>query len=176
MGQQKNRNSRYKGTPKRRFYGTERLDWGKIFMIESGDNMSSTSKNPIEWYCIKLLHKITIDGDIPKDKIEKCYHDANTFFEESILLVQASSFDEAYNSAENKAKNDNDIYENKYGQIVKREFFKSIDCFHLFDSPESGSEIYSAFFRKGQGEDEKILLDQRYHYCVGDELHPLRHK
>jgi hypothetical protein len=145
-------------------------------MIGSGDHMSRTSKDPIGWYCIKLLHRITIDGDIPKDKIDKYCHEANTFFEESILLVQAFSFEEAYNSAENKAKNDNDVYENKYGQVVKREFLESIDCFHLFDSPLSGIEIYSAFFRKGQGEDEKILLDQRYNYCKGDELHPLRHK
>lgn len=138
--------------------------------------MNEVSESALGWYGVKLLHKIIIFGMSEQDKIDEFFHDTKIFFEESILLVKASSFDEAYQIDETTAQKDNEVYENKYGQKVKHEFYKSIDCFHLFDSPKSTIEIYSTFFRKKQGEDEKILLDKRYNDCTIEELHLLRHK
>ena len=138
--------------------------------------MNEISKSALSWYGVKLLHKITISGIPEQDKIDEFFQDTKIFFEESILLAKASSFDEAYQIAEMTAQNDNEIYENKYGQMVKHEFYESIDCFHLYDSPKSTIEIYSTFFQKKQGEDEKILLDKKYKNCTIEELHLLRRK
>lgn len=138
--------------------------------------MNTTSKNTFEWYGVKFLHKIVITGEPEENKIDEFFHDTKTFFEESILLVKAYSFDDAYHIAEIEAQKDNEIYKNKYGQTVKYKFYESIDCFHLFDPPKSGVEIYSTFFEMNQGEDEKILLDKRYNDCTVKELHLIRHK
>lgn len=138
--------------------------------------MSEISKSALDWYGVKLLHKITISGMPAQDKIDKFFQDTKVFFEESILLVKAFSFDNAYQIAETTAKKNNEVYENKYGQIVNHKFYKSIDCFHLFVSPESTVEIYSTFFQKKPGEDEKKQLDKKYDMCTIEELHLLRHK
>ena len=139
--------------------------------------MGKLPKSLLGWYGGKLLHKITISGAPNQDKIDKFFHNERVFFEESILLVKASSFDKAYQIAEKAAKNADEVYENKYGQTVKHEFYQSIDCFHLFDSPKSNlKEAYSTFFQKEQGDNEKSTLNQRYHNCTGEELHLLRHR
>ncbi len=137
--------------------------------------MDKVSKIAGDWYSVKLLRKITISGIPEQDKIDEFFHDSKIFFEESILLVEASSFDEAYQIAKTTAQKENEVYENKYGQMVKREFYKSIDCFHLFDSPQSTMEVYSTFFLKKQSEEEQILFDKRYNHCTAEELHLLRH-
>lgn len=138
--------------------------------------MSEIPKSALDWYGVKLLHKITISGMPDQDKIDEFFQNTKVFFEESILLVKASSFDNAYQIAETTAQKDNEVYENIYGQIVNNEFYKSIDCFHVFDSPESTVEIYSTFFQKEPGEDEKMQLDRKYDMCTIEELHLLRHK
>jgi len=138
--------------------------------------MSKILKSDTDWYGVKLLHKITISGMPDQNKIDEFFQNTKVFFEESILLVKASSFDNAYHIAEMTAQKDNEVYENKYGQIVNHEFYKSIDCFHLFDSPKSTVEIYSTFFQKKPSEDEKMQLDRKYDMCTNEELHLLRHK
>lgn len=137
--------------------------------------MDEAIGNESDWFGVKLLRKFTILGIPEKSKIDEFFHDANEFFEESVLLVKASSFDDAYQIAEMTAQKDNCIYENKYGQMVKNEFFESIDCFHLFDSPQSSVEVYSTFFLKRQNDDEQTVLDKRYDCCTTEEKHLLRH-
>jgi hypothetical protein len=129
----------------------------------------------MDWFGVKLLHKITISGIPEKDKLDEFYRDNSEFFEERIILVKASSFDEAYQLAESEAKEGDDVYENKYGQTVKWEFYRSVDCFHLFDSLQSPVEVFSTLFAKKQGEDEEGLLDKRYGGCIAEETHVLRH-
>jgi hypothetical protein len=129
-----------------------------------------------EWFGVKLLHKMEITGEPDADRIDEFYYETKTFFEESILLVSASSFDEAYQIAEAKARENNGVYENKYGQMIQQEFYESIDCFHLFGSPESGEEIYSTFFHKEQDEDVDTLLHKRYDSSCVEKKHLLRHK
>ncbi|WP_073080810.1 DUF4288 domain-containing protein [Sporobacter termitidis] len=128
-----------------------------------------------DWYSVKLLHKIIISGLPEQDKLDEFYHNANEFFEERVVLVQASSFDEAYRIAEREAKDNNDIYENKYGQIVEHDFYKSLDCYHLFEAPQASAEVYSTFFSKKQNEDEQKLLNEKYNSCTIEEMHVLRH-
>lgn len=129
----------------------------------------------MDWFAVKLLHKITISGMPEKDKLDEFYHDIHEFFEERIILVKASSFDNAYELAESEAKEGDDVYENKYGQTVRWEFYESIECFHLFDSPQSPVEVFSTLFAKEQDEDEEDLLDKRYGGCTAEETHVLRH-
>lgn len=87
----------------------------------------------MDWYSVKLLYKFTITGKPDEDKIDEYFNDINDFFEESILLVAAESFDEAYQTAENQAQKNYNLYENKYGQKVKQELIEQdqelvIDC------------------------------------------------
>lgn len=137
--------------------------------------MDRAAGNASEWYGVKLLHRITISGIPEQDKTDEFFCEERTFFEESVLLIKASSFDAAYQIAERTAEKDNEVYKNKYGQLVRHEFYESIDCFHLCDSPKSTAEIYSAFFLKGQDEEEQLVLDKRYRDCTAEELHMLRH-
>lgn len=137
--------------------------------------MSNIIKNDTDWYSVKLLYRITIFGKPEKSKIDEFYHDIHEFYEESVILVKAASFDEAYQLAENEAQKRSDAYENKYGQTVKYEFHESIDCYHLFDSPQSLTEVYSTIFSITQNKDKISLFDNRYSNCTVEQMHILRH-
>lgn len=137
--------------------------------------MNRKSRNRSNWYGVKLLHKFLISGMPVQNRIDEHFHDSKVFFEESVLLVKASSFDEAYEIAEKSARDYNDIYTNKYGQTVKQEFYKSIDCFILYGSPKNCVEVYSNYFLEKQNDDEEFLIDKRYENCTVEELHLLRH-
>lgn len=128
-----------------------------------------------DWFGVKLLHKITISGTPQQDKMDEFYHAVHEIYEESIILVKASSFGEAYQIAEKEAKKADDIYKNKYGQMVKREFYRPIDCYHLFDSPQASVEVYSTFFTERNIKAEEGFIDARYSACTVEEMHILRH-
>jgi hypothetical protein len=129
----------------------------------------------VEWFGVKLLYKISITGKADKEKIDEYYYEENVFFEENVLLVKAESSNEAYKIAENKAMEEYELYQNKYGQVVEYCLYDSIDCFNLFESPDSLVEVYSTFFVKNKNEDDKCMLSTRYSNCTASEMHLLRH-
>ena len=126
-----------------------------------------------EWYGVKLLYKSVITGAPEQDTVDEFFYDAHEFFEESVILVKAASFDEAYRLAEQSARGNGYTYKNKYGQSVTFTFYKSIDCFHLFDSPKTMTEVYSSFFINSNNEDEQDFLKNRYACCTGKDMHLL---
>lgn len=91
------------------------------------------------WYAVKMLYKCEISGESTSNS-----QDNTTTYEESIRLVRASSFDDAYERVA-KFVSENELeYENQYGQKVAWTFFDFIDCFHLFDEEiDEGVEVYS---------------------------------
>lgn len=126
------------------------------------------------WFSVKLLYKVTITGQPEPDRIDEYYNKADGYFEESILLAEAESFDDAFAKAKKEALKNQDIYVNKYGQTVKIAFYDFIECYHLFDSPQSLTEVFWTCFKNTQ-ENEKQIIADRYRSCSSDEMHPLRH-
>lgn len=68
------------------------------------------------------------------------------FLEESIIMLDADSFDDAYLKAEQFAKEYvDDTYQNMYGKTVKSEVISFADCFSVFE--DDVMEVYSSFIK-----------------------------
>ena len=97
------------------------------------------------------------------------------FFEESILLVEACSFDDALCKAETFA-NDRDLkYVNCAGNVVKLQKIDVLDSF-LVDDVDEIVEIYSSFSLN-----KTSLSDDDYYTAItdiatSDDLTSLRYK
>ena len=59
--------------------------------------------------------------------------DNQSFYEESIYLVEAESVEDAYKKAEEYTKDFDLEYTNPKGQLVKTEKIDFLDCFFAFD-------------------------------------------
>jgi len=132
---------------------------------------SRTRRNDMLWYAVKLLYRMEVSGEPKASLLDDFYSGLDLFFEESVLLVPAGSFEEAYEKAETEAKKKANVYENKYGQTVTVGFYKSVDCFALFESPQAFTEAYSAIFCGTQPD-----IARRYERCTAEEMHVLRQK
>lgn len=67
------------------------------------------------------------------------------FYEELILTVNASSFEEAYEKAENYMRDAVCEYINVYGDTVKTVSIEAVDCFLAVDPENDVQEVYSSF-------------------------------
>ncbi len=98
------------------------------------------------WYGVKIIKQIIVEGEPDETLLDEFYEDdGKQWFEESLILVRAQSFEHAYKIAEIKARKDNDFYPNKYGQQVAWKFVEAVDCFLILDELKSGAEVYSCF-------------------------------
>lgn len=95
-----------------------------------------------EWYSVKLIYQFHISGE-PKNT-DEFYSDENNIFEESILLVQAVSFDDAYAQAEKYGKENERTYTNKYQQSVSYQFIDTLDCYLLGNALTQQTQVYSS--------------------------------
>ncbi|WP_298482080.1 DUF4288 domain-containing protein [uncultured Ruminococcus sp.] len=113
-------------------------------------------------YHIKLLLKYTIREQI--------------FYEESILQIDADSFDAAYQKAEVYASQIMDTQrKNMYGNTVHCSIVDYLDCFQSDNIEDDVQEVYSRIFQNRFGLSEKELEK-----CLGDsstreEMLPLRY-
>lgn len=98
------------------------------------------------------------------------------FYETSILLTEANSFDEAYNKAENFALQNTEEYTNVSSETVKTEKIEILDCFCAYDEEESISEVYSSFTTNSTALNETDFYSALTHQCDETELHELRHQ
>jgi hypothetical protein len=128
----------------------------------------------MEWYAVKLLYRNSVHGTPDRERVDPYFRDVKEFFEESVLLVQANSFEAAYEAAEQMAKHKREVYVNKYGQTVTCKFYRSIDCYWIQETVGNRAEIYSSFFTLAEGADMEEQLDRRYSICVPDEMQQLR--
>ncbi|WP_176586238.1 DUF4288 domain-containing protein [Priestia megaterium] len=137
-----------------------------------------TNKNKkldLKWYGVKVLYKNSLIGEPNAEKLDENYED-HQIFEESILLIKARSFEQAYEIAEKKAKESEDSYTNVYDQIVKFQYVESIDAFLLCedDELESGTEVYSRFLHTAKEENLESVLSRHYPEVIEDETEQIR--
>ena len=97
------------------------------------------------------------------------------FYETSILLTDADSFDEAYEKAERFVAQNNDEYTNIKGEAVKTEKVELLDCFCAYDDEDGVSEIYSSFTKNNTGLPENNFYEALTTQCNEEELIDLRH-
>lgn len=121
--------------------------------------------NGTKLYGVKILLKYTV-------KNEK----QNIFFEEQVLTVRAESFDAAYEKAEKHVEQFCEEYVNPDGDKVKKEFFKSIDCFLIYPDDGDVQEVYSCFIRNDTELSEDQYIDMLYKHCRPENLNVLRYE
>ncbi len=97
------------------------------------------------------------------------------FYEESIYLVDAESFDDAYKKAEAYTKEFDPEHTNPHGQTVKTEKTDFIDCFLAFDEEGGVQEVYSSTFKNKTSLSEKDFYKAITTQCDKDELFDLRY-
>lgn len=96
------------------------------------------------------------------------------FYEESIYLVDADSFDDAYKKAEAYTKDLDLEYINPKGQKVKTEKIDFTDCFLAFDEENEVQEVYSAIFKNDTALSEEDFYKTITKQCDADEIQDLQ--
>ena len=97
------------------------------------------------------------------------------FLEESILMLNAATFDDAYLKAEEYVK-ENELcaaYVNMNGKHVHSEIVSYADCFSVCDD-ESIVEAYSSIRRCSDEMSEKAILSILENSCTREDMIPLR--
>jgi hypothetical protein len=113
-----------------------------------------------EWYAVKLLYECIITGEPDPETIDYNYNNTHKTYEESIMLVRAQPFENAYSIAEKKSKDAEIEYVNPYEERVKWKFIEALDCFIVGEDLESGTEVYSRYLRIPNGLWNTIYLSQ----------------
>lgn len=104
-------------------------------------------KSSWEWYGVKLLFACVRSGKPNPETMDEDYSEHKTY-EESIILIKAQSYNQAYKLAERKARQSEASYYNHYGEYLEWLFIGVIDAFVLFDDVlRHGTEVYSRFIR-----------------------------
>lgn len=120
----------------------------------------------LDWYGVKLLYVNKVVGE-PDPKLVDCnYIEGYIAYEESILVVQANSFDTAYQKAQAVAKENEEDYQNIYGQTVQVKYYDAVDCYLIGETQElslqDGVEVYSRLIDSNAAEEPKALLERLY--------------
>jgi hypothetical protein len=112
-------------------------------------------------YSVKIIFKYQVENGM-------------VFYEESIVLFNAASFEDAYEKAEKYVKEYiSKEYTNIYGQKVVQSVERYADCFLVYPE-EDATEVYSGFFMNRNGICEKEYIDLLADTCTAQELKPLR--
>ena len=115
-------------------------------------------------YGVKVIFTYSVEPDNQK------------FYEESIYLVDAESFDDAYEKAEEYTKEIDLEHTNPKGQKVKTEKIDFVDCFLVFDEEDGVQEIYSTTFKNKSSLSEECFYKAITNQCDADELFDLRYE
>lgn len=100
---------------------------------------------------------------------------SRVFYEESIVLLKAESFDAAYEKAEAHALGIcSDEYINVYGEPVKTELVDIVDCFQAFDEEDGVQEVYSRTMTNRTDMEEEEWIGVLSDGCTAEEMLPLR--
>lgn len=126
------------------------------------------AKSAWQYYAVKLIYQAVIIGEPIPERIDECYSNTHTFFEESIVLVHAQSFEHAYSIAERKARANERTHTNPYGQTVMWKLIDAIDCYWIDDKISNGIELYSSFTPKEKGITPSEYLMRQYGYNMDD--------
>jgi len=113
-------------------------------------------------YSVKMILKHAVES-------------GEVFFEESIIMLDATSFDDAYFKAEQYVK-DNEIcssYENIFGKRVQSDVISYVDCFSVYDD-EDVIEVYSSMIRCSEDMPEDSIIKFLEKACTRKDMLPLR--
>ena len=113
-------------------------------------------------YHVKRLLKYTVKEQI--------------FYEESILQVDADSFDAAYQKAENYVSRMIEPQrKNMYGDTVHCSIVDYLDCFQSDNIEDDVQEVYSRIFQNHSEFSETKLVELLSDSCTREEMLPLRY-
>ncbi|KXY22931.1 DUF4288 domain-containing protein [Bacillus sp. FSL K6-0067] len=115
-------------------------------------------------YAVKLLFESVHSGEPDPTKIDEHYEENHdTLFEESIILVKASSLEEAHALGEQIAIQSEHTYDNMYDEQITWTFRKLLHVFELDDTPfETGKELYARFLQVKKNETVDTVLQKYY--------------
>lgn len=115
-------------------------------------------------YAVKLLFESVHSGEPNPTKMDEDYEkDCDTLFEESIILVKASSLEEAHALSEQIAIQSEHTYDNMYGEQVTWTFRKLLHVFELDETPfETGKELYARFLHVKKNETVNTVVKAYY--------------
>lgn len=113
-------------------------------------------------YGVKVIHTYTV-GDNEK-----------RYYEELILLVNADSFESAYEKADRYMEDTVCEYKNPKGETVKTLCIETVNCFLAFEPEGDVQEVFSSF-----SSNRTLLTEDAYYEaisssCDKEELRPLR--
>ena len=113
-------------------------------------------------YSVKMIIRHTVEtGEV--------------FLEESILMLEAASFDDAYSKAE-KYMMENEVcftYVNIFGKRVNSEIVSYADCFSVYDD-EDVLEVYSSIRLSRDSMPENTIINVLEDSCTRKDMLPLR--
>ena len=115
-------------------------------------------------YGVKVMFTYSIEPDNRK------------FYEETIYMVEADSFDDAYEKAEKHVYKFDFDHLNPKGQMVKREKVDFLDCFLAFDEEYGVQEVYSATTKNKTSLTEEEFYKAITKRCDADEMYDQRNQ
>jgi len=125
-------------------------------------------KSAWQYYGVKLVYQMIITGKPIPVRMDTSFSDTHTFFEESILLVHAQSFEHAYAIAARKARGKEETHRNPYGQTVECKLIDAIDCYLIDNEISNGIECYSSITSIEKGITPNEFLMRAYAYNLND--------
>lgn len=122
-----------------------------------------------QWYAVKLIFESIISGKPDPKTIDENYTNSYKNFEESIVIVKAQSFEQAYSIAEKKASQKELEYTNPYGELVNIKFVQAIHCFSIGEETlGTGVEVYWRPLRVSKDTSTEDFLDRHYPETIED--------
>lgn len=122
-----------------------------------------------EFYAVKLIHRAVVEGEPIPERVDERYSDTHQFFEESVVLVRAQSFDHAYTVAERRAGRGEREHRNPYGQTVRWELVEAVDCYRVGEEVGDGVEVYSRYTPVEKAVEPAAYVKGRYGYSMEDD-------
>ncbi|EEM87411.1 MULTISPECIES: DUF4288 domain-containing protein [Bacillus] len=115
-------------------------------------------------YAVKLLFESVHSGEPDPTKMDGHYEENHdTLFEESIILVKASSLEEAHALSEQIAIQSEHTYVNMYDEQITWKFRKVLHVFELDDTSfETGKELYARFLHVKKNETVDTIVQTYY--------------
>ncbi|MFS0574134.1 DUF4288 domain-containing protein [Sporosarcina sp. 179-K 3D1 HS] len=111
------------------------------------------------WFTVALLYESVHEGQ--PEHIDEDYDGTTKTYEESHILVKATSTEEACALGLQLGKNHEQTYENQYGEIVHWKLVKVLDCFELLDDDIAvGMEVYSRYIVTTKDQSTKEVIER----------------
>ena len=135
-------------------------------------------KSNWKYYGVRIIKQIIVEGEPDPTLIDDKFYDDidEQHFEESIMLVRAQSFEQAYKIAEKKTTKYEEPYQNMYGQKVEWKYIQSVDCYSIGDDLESGTEVYSCFHTTGKNVTANEFIEKWFDSSISDGCIKARHR